>query len=235
MRTTIPLLLLAFVGAARAEERPFLGVSLAPIDAETREAFEISADVTAGVLLTEITEGSAAAGAGFRKGDVLIAFDGKEIEGPDHVVELVRGKKPGDRVTYVLRRGTGRIEGTLVLGLRREVEVEVAEEPPAHADELEGRIEAARKRVQEMRRRLDALAKSRAKAKSAAAPRGLQGYLHREELAREKAAAEGKPATVAYHEARIDLLRELIRDRGDSAQLDRIEAGIQKLLAAREK
>ncbi len=239
MRKTIPLILLVLAGTARAEDRPYLGVGLSAIDADTRAAYEIPADLAAGVVLSEVVEGSAAAGAGFRKGDVMIAFDGKQVNGPDALVELVRSKRPGDSVTYVLRRGSGRIEGTVKLGVRQEseVEVEIAGERVEAPDELEARIEQARRRVAEMQRRVAALAKARATAGSKPGParRGLEGYLHREELAREKAAAEGDRQAVARHEARMDLLRELIRDRAGDPQLDRIEKRLERILGLLER
>ncbi|GAG21149.1 unnamed protein product, partial [marine sediment metagenome] len=57
------------------------------------------------VTITELTEGKPAAKAGLEPGDVILAVDGKNVEGTTvaNVAELIRGK-PGTEVTLVVGR-----------------------------------------------------------------------------------------------------------------------------------
>ena len=77
-------------------KRPFLGVSLNDITPELREYFGGSKD--AGVLVGSVEEGSPAAKAGFRVGDVIVAVDGKEVDSSWGLRTALRTKKDGDSV-----------------------------------------------------------------------------------------------------------------------------------------
>ncbi|MGQ0614774.1 MAG: PDZ domain-containing protein [Planctomycetaceae bacterium] len=134
-RTTFALLLaVCVVLPARAEDEPpaFLGVSVAPVNEETRALHDLPADLTEGAVLLEVHPGSPAEKAGFRPGDVILHFDGKTIRTTDELVAGVRARRPGNAVTYVLRRGTGKMEGSLELGTRPATE-EAGEAPAPQA------------------------------------------------------------------------------------------------------
>ena len=64
---------------------------------------------TPGALIGQIQDGSPAAKAGLRQGDLITQMNGKAVDGADTIVGMVRGLKPGDKVavTYV-RDGTTR-------------------------------------------------------------------------------------------------------------------------------
>ncbi len=57
-----------------------------------------------GVRLAGVTEGSPAALAGLREGDVIISFAGSKIHDLDDLVKLLRAKKPGEEVEVVVLR-----------------------------------------------------------------------------------------------------------------------------------
>ena len=63
------------------------------------------ADNTEGVRLAGVTEGSPAALAGLREGDIIVGFAGAKVENLEDLVSLLRGKKPGDDVEIVIHRG----------------------------------------------------------------------------------------------------------------------------------
>jgi hypothetical protein len=63
------------------------------------------ADNSQGVRLAGVTEGSPAALAGLREGDVIVGFAGGKVENLEDLVSLLRGKKPGDEVEIVIHRG----------------------------------------------------------------------------------------------------------------------------------
>ncbi|MEZ4321599.1 MAG: trypsin-like peptidase domain-containing protein [Myxococcota bacterium] len=61
-------------------ERGWLGVSIQPVDAGLAEALELPD--THGVLLGDVSDGTPAARAGLRPGDVVRSFDGEAVDGP---------------------------------------------------------------------------------------------------------------------------------------------------------
>lgn len=68
----------------KAETRAFLGIGME--------------DADKGVRITNVTEGSAAAKAGLKEGDVITKFSGTSVKSAEALTELVRGKKPNDEV-----------------------------------------------------------------------------------------------------------------------------------------
>ena len=72
-----------------------------------------------GLRLTGVREGSPAAEAGLRPGDVVVEFDGKEIADIYAYTYALRAKEPGDEVVIVVERDGERVTATAVLGERR--------------------------------------------------------------------------------------------------------------------
>src|SRR3989454_6500788 len=66
--------------------RGWLGVQVQPLTAELAREFSVKDAV--GVLVSDVVPDSPAAKAGIQRGDVLIEFDGKRLEGP---LDLQRG------------------------------------------------------------------------------------------------------------------------------------------------
>jgi len=71
-----------------------------------------------GVRITGVREGSAAAKAGLRGGDVIVEFAGKEITDLYAYTYALRDQKPGDEVVVVVLRDNERLSFTAVLGRR---------------------------------------------------------------------------------------------------------------------
>ena len=82
--------------------RGFLGVHVAELTPELRRHFH--ADEDAGVLVSRVEPDSPAAVAGIRVGDVLVAVDGKSVEGALDLREAVAPKRDGDVVGVDLVR-----------------------------------------------------------------------------------------------------------------------------------
>jgi hypothetical protein len=59
---------------------------------------------TDGVRLAGVTNGSPAAGAGLREGDVIIQLADKKIQNIEDLTAALRGQKPGDEVAIVVLR-----------------------------------------------------------------------------------------------------------------------------------
>jgi Zn-dependent M28 family amino/carboxypeptidase len=71
-----------------------------------------------GVKFADVREGSPAARAGFRAGDVMIEFDGKPIQNLYDFTYALQSKKPGDEVKVKVLRDGQPIEAVVLLARR---------------------------------------------------------------------------------------------------------------------
>jgi len=92
--------------------QPFLGVQIAPLTDQAREA----AKVEAGALVTEARPGSPAERAGLKADDVITAVNGEPVDGPQQLVEQIRGHRAGDKVKLAWVRQGNRMEASVTLG-----------------------------------------------------------------------------------------------------------------------
>ena len=97
-----------------AGKRGFLGVDLLELTPELRRHFDAGDD--AGVLVAHVESGSPAALAGLLVGDVLVAIEGKPVQGWWDLREIVAPRKAGDVVSLeIVRDGARRqLQATLV-------------------------------------------------------------------------------------------------------------------------
>ena len=84
------------------EPQGFLGVQVQDMSGDLAEYFDVDEDE--GVLVLEVTEDSPAAEAGIKAGDVILEFDGKEVDDTDRLVKYVRAGDPGDQVEIKVKR-----------------------------------------------------------------------------------------------------------------------------------
>lgn len=80
-----------------------------------------------GVLIAEVISGSPADQAGLQRGDIILKFDGQEVNTLTGLADLIRDREPGDRVELEIRRGDevtnlsvelGEESGRTYLGIR---------------------------------------------------------------------------------------------------------------------
>ena len=71
-----------------------------------------------GVKFADVREGSPAAKAGLKAGDVMVEFDGKPIENLNDFTYALRAKQPGDTVKVRVMRGATAIEAVVTLTKR---------------------------------------------------------------------------------------------------------------------
>jgi serine protease Do len=81
----------------------YLGVWVWEVD--QARAAELKLPEAGGVEVTRVREGSPAADAGLRPGDVITKFNGQRVAGNDHFSRLVRETPVGQRVTLEVYRG----------------------------------------------------------------------------------------------------------------------------------
>lgn len=98
--------------------RPYLGIT--PVDVymtASSGGFGFSRYVTR-VQVRAVEAGSAAAAAGVRENDVILALDGREVEGAAALSAILYGYKVGDTVTLTVLRDRQQIELSVTLGAR---------------------------------------------------------------------------------------------------------------------
>jgi serine protease Do len=83
-------------------DRGFLGVSIQPIDPDLAKALKL--DDTHGALVSKVEPDSPAAKAGVKSRDVILQFDGKEVEKPSQLSRYVAGTQAGKSSELVLWR-----------------------------------------------------------------------------------------------------------------------------------
>ena len=81
--------------------RAYLGV--ASVTMTQAIAAQTGLQYTQGVLVTQVGQGTPAAQAGLKEGDIITDFGGQAIQNEDQVRKLILARKPGDQVevTYV--------------------------------------------------------------------------------------------------------------------------------------
>mgnify|MGYP004444340877 FL=1 len=81
-----------------------LGVYLQSLSEDMASAFELKN--TKGAIVADVVPDSPAAKAGLKRGDVIVKFDGKEVENSTKLTSAVRQRMAGDKVQLeVIRRG----------------------------------------------------------------------------------------------------------------------------------
>lgn len=83
--------------------RGWIGVEAQEITPELAESFGL-AD-TEGALIAGVVRGAPADQAGFKPGDVLLGTSERAIRNPQDMLDIVASLKPGDTVTFRVRRG----------------------------------------------------------------------------------------------------------------------------------
>ena len=82
--------------------RGWLGVLIQEVDRDLAESFGL--DKPMGALVAQVQDGSPAAQAGLRSGDVIIAFNGKEIQRSAQLPKWVGALKPGTEAEMTVVR-----------------------------------------------------------------------------------------------------------------------------------
>ncbi|MFN3876669.1 MAG: PDZ domain-containing protein, partial [Flavobacteriales bacterium] len=98
-----------------AEPRAYLGVStrsLTDADKRPRQAKH-------GAVVTQVMDGSPAAKLGLKEGDIITEVDGKTVDGPAALTDLVRARQPGEEVKLAWLREGKAMKGAAQLAPRK--------------------------------------------------------------------------------------------------------------------
>jgi serine protease Do len=97
-------------------QRGFLGVVVQPVDQAMAESF--GRDHSGGALVAEVSPGSPADVAGLKAGDIVVSVDGRAVDNPGGLRNLVALRHPGARVPLTVFRDGERLELTVIIGSR---------------------------------------------------------------------------------------------------------------------
>ncbi len=117
-------------------ERGWLGVRIQPVDEDIAAALGL--DEPRGALVSSVDEGSPAAAAGLRPGDVILEFDGTEITKLRDLTRAVAKAGPGRNAGMRVLRQGAEIEITALLG--RMPDAEMAATEPERDEKAQPRL-----------------------------------------------------------------------------------------------
>jgi len=96
--------------------RGWIGVSIQDVTPELAESF--GADTHSGALVSQVIDGSPAAKAGLRSGDIVLRVNDKDVKSATQLSTLVAGLNPGSEVELQVLRDGSRKTISLELGER---------------------------------------------------------------------------------------------------------------------
>jgi S1-C subfamily serine protease len=97
-------------------QHAFLGVAGAAVTPAIAQSFNLGVD--RGVLVQDVEPGTPAQEAGIEPGDVLVEFDGEQLDRVEDLLTLLRRHAPGDEVEIALVRAGERTDVTVTLADR---------------------------------------------------------------------------------------------------------------------
>ncbi len=89
------------LAAGRSVERPRLGVEVAPAHVARRLRRSVGLPERDGLLVRAVEDGSAAAGAGIREGDLIVGVAGSEVTDADTLLDAMAGARGAIEVVVV--------------------------------------------------------------------------------------------------------------------------------------
>ena len=95
-------------------KRGYIGISLQPLESQMRASFHLK-EGESGILINGIVDGGPADQAGLSVGDVILAIDGKTIDTPSQLVNIIGFTPPGRDVTVAYLRDGNRQTLTLTV------------------------------------------------------------------------------------------------------------------------
>ena len=96
--------------------RGYIGVMLRDVDPDLQRALGLQ--TSEGALVQDVTPGSPGARAGIRTYDVIVAVDGKPIEGNDALIQMIAARQPGSAASVQVIRDGRTVNFTVKLAER---------------------------------------------------------------------------------------------------------------------
>ncbi|MBN9391289.1 MAG: trypsin-like peptidase domain-containing protein [Chloroflexi bacterium] len=101
----------------------YMGISYVPLTPAI--ASQLGVSLKDGAVLSTVQNGTPAAAAGLKEGDIIVSADGKQLVGESALGEILNGHKPGDKIT--LQVVTPQSQGGS--GQPRNVDITLGERP----------------------------------------------------------------------------------------------------------
>ncbi len=101
----------ALIGEGKVT-RAYLGVSISDVSDELSSFY----DKRSGALVTSVEKGTPAEKAGLKRGDLIIAVDGKEVGSSAALRNMIAAKAPGTKITLRFLRDKAAYERSVTLG-----------------------------------------------------------------------------------------------------------------------
>ena len=98
--------------------RGWLGAAMQPVRFSAAARERLGLGQTGGLVLLSVEPDAPAAAAGLLVGDVIVGLDGKPVEHPDTVLELLAGDAIGRTIAADLVRGGARTRAEIRIGER---------------------------------------------------------------------------------------------------------------------
>ena len=95
-----------------------------------------------GLRITDVTEKSAADKAGLKEDDIITKVDDKKVDDPDDLTKIIRGHKPGDKVTITYLRDKKEQKITAELGKWKGSDFNAFNMPNMDFDMIAPKVEA---------------------------------------------------------------------------------------------
>jgi serine protease Do len=105
--------------------RGWLGVYIQPVTPELAEKFGLEGDQ--GALVADVVNGSPADKAGLKRGDVIVAYNGREVGDTHALPRMVAATPVGEKAEVTVIRGGDKKELTVVIGELQEDRMAAAE------------------------------------------------------------------------------------------------------------
>ncbi|HEY9715042.1 MAG TPA: PDZ domain-containing protein, partial [Chroococcales cyanobacterium] len=101
--------------AHKMVQRPWLGISMAPMDDNIAKSIGVPTS-TKGVLVAQILPGSPAQSGGLQRGDIIEKLDGQDVASPKQVQDVVRARKVGEPLHLSILRNNALKAIALTIG-----------------------------------------------------------------------------------------------------------------------
>ncbi|HAS44840.1 MAG TPA: serine protease [Microscillaceae bacterium] len=86
-------------------QKAFTGIKVNDLSTKLAQRFDIKANSFDGAVITDIEDGSEAAKAGLKQGDVILQINNDKIDGKSGFMEEMSYYRPGDKLKVTYRRG----------------------------------------------------------------------------------------------------------------------------------
>jgi serine protease Do len=109
--------------------RGYIGIGLRDVDPSVQRSLRLRTQ--RGALVQDVSPGSPGARAGVRVYDVVIAVDGKPIDGNDQLIQVIAGRQPGTTATLQVLRDNRALTLTIKLAERPRADGSPAGDEPS--------------------------------------------------------------------------------------------------------